>query len=155
MQYETKNRINLGAGNGGWAVRTDGIDAESTSPNVLMVYWELYSRTQQWFAARTIAEAMVSEFPGLPVGWLHRSLALYRLGRIAAALAGLEQAAERFPGEWRIAYNAAGCCCQLGDVAGAWDWLDQAIGLGNADVIKSSALDDPDFRPLWERLGRI
>jgi len=131
------------------------VDDQPLHPNALLVYWELYSRTKQWTSAHTIAEGLVLALPHQPIGWIYRSFALHRLGRVKPALAGLLEAAERFPDDWRIAYNAACYSCLLGDMALAWNWLDRAIELGNGDVIKSAALEDPNLRPLWARVGRV
>ena len=154
MQYDSTSRFDtelIGKGTEG-AV---GTEVEPLDLTALLGYWEVYSRTRLWTSAHTVAEAIVAAYPERPAGWIYRSVALFEVGRVRESLAGLIRAKDRFPDDWRIPYNAACCCCQLGDVAGAWNWIDQSIELGNSDVIKSAALDDPNFQPLWARLGQV
>lgn len=122
-------------------------------PHVLLAQWEIYSRSQQWPAAYAIAVALVHAMTEEPIGWIYRAFALDRMGRTADAAIALLPAARQFPKDWRIAYNLACYVCQGGDRAGAWNWLDRAIELGEPDTIKSIALDEPALRPLWEKLG--
>ena len=131
---------------------------ESTTvrhPNVLLVHWEIYARTEQWLAAYAVAQALIVTLPEEPIGWIYRSFALQKLGRVREAWQSLLPGARKFSRDWRIAYNLACYACQLGDIAGAWNWLDQAIALGNPDLIKSQALDEIGLKPLWERLGKV
>jgi Flp pilus assembly protein TadD len=123
-------------------------------PNFLLVQWEIHSRNGQWQAALNIAEALVAALPGEPIGWIYRSFALHKLGRVEEARQQLLTGARRFPADWRIAYNLACYVCQLGDFAGALNWLDRAMELGDADVLKSLALDEPAFQPLWQRASQ-
>ena len=106
-------------------------------------------------AAYAVAQALVMTLPEEPIGWIYRSFVLVKLGRVREARQCLLVGARKFPRDWRIAYNLACYNCQLADVAGAWNWLDQAIALGDADTIKSQALDDTGLKPLWARLGKI
>ncbi len=126
----------------------------SRHPNLLLVQWEIHFRNGHWLSACEIAEALVAALPGEPIGWVYRSFALHKLGRVHEARQHLLAAARRFPADWRIAYNLACYACQLGDIAGAWNWLDRAIQLGDADAVKSLALDEAAFHPLWQRTGQ-
>ena len=123
-------------------------------PNFLLVQWEIHSRNGQWQAALNIAEALIAALPAEPIGWIYRSFALHKLGRIEEARQQLLIGARRFPADWRIAYNLACYVCQLGDSAGALNWLDRAMELGDADTLKSLALDEPAFKPLWQRAAQ-
>ncbi len=128
---------------------------ERLHPHALLVHWEIYVRSKEWRGALAVAQALIVNLPGQPIGWIYRSFALQQLGQLSEAWSALRPAASRFPDDWRIAYNLACYSCQLGDKAEAWHWLDRAIELGDADLIKSLALDDPNFRPLWQRLGKL
>ena len=123
-------------------------------PNFLLVQWEIHSRNGQWQPALNIAEALVAALPAEPIGWIYRSFALHKLGRVEEARQQLLTAARRFPADWRIAYNLACYVCQLGDFAGALNWLDRAMELGDAGTLKSLALDEPAFQPLWQRASQ-
>ncbi len=123
-------------------------------PHVLLVHWEINVRNRQWPSACSTAQALIAALPQEPIGWIYRSFAWHQMGRIREAWLGLLPAAKRFPQDWRIAYNLACYAGESGDVAGAWNWLDRAIELGDADAIKSAALDEPSFKRLWAGLGK-
>lgn len=125
-----------------------------THPHLLLVYWERHTRSGQWQSALAVAESLVEALPQEPIGWLYRSFALQQLGRLREASQFLLKGARRFPADWRIAYNLASYACQLGDLAGAWNWLDRASLLVEADQVKSLALDDPGFKLLWKGIGQ-
>jgi predicted Zn-dependent protease len=124
----------------------------SVHPHVLLVHWEIYFRAGDWEAARAVAEALVVHLPDEPIGWIYRSFALKQLKRTEEAKDNLIPAARRFSEDWRIAYNLACYCSQLGDVAGAWNWLDRAIEIGDVEQIKIEALAEPALEPLLSRL---
>ena len=127
---------------------------EKIHPHALLVSWEMHTRSGQWQAAHDLAQALVAALPGEPIGWIYRAFALQKLGRFPEARQHLLAAARRFPADWRIAYNLACCVCQMGDMAGVWHWLERAIELGDADAVKSLALDEPSLKPLWEKVGQ-
>jgi tetratricopeptide (TPR) repeat protein len=143
-------------------MNTIDIDSESVAqgtqavfhPNILLVHWETHTRNRNWTAANNTALGIMNAMPAEPIGWIYRSFALCQLGRIAEAHENLLDAARRFPNDWRIPYNLASYTSKLGDRAGAWNWLDRAIELGDADAIKSLALEDPIFRSFWQELGQ-
>ena len=122
-------------------------------PHILLAHWEIHVRKRQWPSACNTAQALIAALPAEAIGWIYRSFAMQQMGRVHEAREGLLPATRRFPNDWRIAYNLASYASQLGDRASAWNWLDRAIELGDADAVKSAALDDPSFRPLWRALG--
>jgi Flp pilus assembly protein TadD len=128
--------------------------ANTLHPHLLLVRWEISSRRQDWASACNAAQALIAALPNDPIGWIYRSFALQQLGRLQDARDGLLAAARRFPADWRIAFNLASYVSLLGDHAGAWNWLDRAAELGNAETVKRLALDAPAFRALWPTLGR-
>ena len=117
-------------------------------PNVLLVHWETHLRRGQWSAASNTALALIAAMPGEPIGWIYRSFALQQLGLVREALENLLTAARRFPSDWRIAFNLATYASQLGDRAGAWNWLDRAIELGDPETVKALALESPNLQPI-------
>lgn len=125
-----------------------------THPHILLVHWERHSRSGHWQSALAVAESLVEALPLEPIGWIYRSFALQQLGRLQEASQLLLRGARKFPADWRIAYNLACYVCQLGDKAGAWNWLHRASELGEAVGVKSLALEDPCFKPLWERVDQ-
>ena len=52
-------------------------------------------------------------------------------------------------------YKLACYCCQLGDLKGAWKWLEQAIDVAGKKDIRTKALNDPDLEPLWVNIAEI
>lgn len=123
-------------------------------PHVLIVRYEVCSRTKKWDAAAEIAGALTQLEPQQPAAWVSLAYATRRKtgGGIPQARAILMQAMHAFPGEHIIAYNLACYDCQLGDLNAARAWLKKACALGDAGRIKLMALKDPDLKPLWPDL---
>lgn len=69
-----------------------------------------------------------------------------------AAFDLLRPAADRFPQDWLIAYNLACYTCQLRQMDTACEWLLRAAGEGDRKQILQMALDDPDLRPLRDKI---
>jgi Flp pilus assembly protein TadD len=120
-------------------------------PNVLLVRWELAVRAADWSSALALAKALIAALPAEPIGWLYHALAQQQVRQLPEARETLLAAARKFPTDWRIAYNLACCAAQWGDVAGAWNWLERAVELGDAAVIRSLAAEEPSLKQLWER----
>lgn len=150
METQTKNLSESTTVLGPREARHDQDLPTTVHPHVLLVEWEIHTRAGQWHSACAAAEALIAALPEEPIGWIHHSFALQQLGHLREARMHLLAAARIFPADWRIAYNLACYNCQLGDRAGAWNWLDESIRRGDADVIKSLALNEPSFKPLWE-----
>ena len=124
-------------------------------PLALLVRWEIYAMANHWEFAHTIAQGIVAIAPSEPIGWINRSFALHKLHRTPEAWIKLLPAAKKFPSEPFIAYNLACYACQIGYTKEAWNWLDKALAIGQAEEIKSQALDDPDLQPLWSEIGKL
>ena len=62
----------------------------------------------------------------------------------------LDEAAKLFPDDSMIQYNLACYCAQLGQLDAAKGYLDKSYELGDAKQTKLMALDDEDWKPLWE-----
>jgi Flp pilus assembly protein TadD len=81
--------------------------------------------------------------------------ALHEQKRTQEAWNVLLPVADKFPDDATIRYNLACYACQLGRLDQARAWLEKAFALGNARKMKLMALEDPDLRPLWEKIGEI
>jgi Flp pilus assembly protein TadD len=112
-------------------------------PNILLVHWEVQARARQWEAASSTAQALISALPEEPIGWIYHSFALTQLGCVREAFQNLLTAARRFPSDWRIAFNLASYAGLLGDRAGAYNWLDRAIELGDPETVEALVLETP------------
>ena len=62
----------------------------------------------------------------------------------------LDEAAKLFPDDSMIQYNLSCYCAQLGQLDAAQEHLDKSYELGDAKQNKLMALDDEDWKPLWE-----
>ncbi len=122
-------------------------------PNMLLVRWEIAVRARDWSSALAVAKALIAALPAEPIGWIYHAFAEQQLGQLPEARQTLLAAARKFPKDWRLAYNLACYTAQLGDVAGAWNWLENAFELGDAVIIKSLAAEEQSLKPLWERAG--
>jgi predicted Zn-dependent protease len=120
-------------------------------PNILLARWEIAVRAKDWSAASGIAKAVMAALPSEPLGWIYHGFAQHQLGQSQEARQTLLAAARKFPNDWRIAFNIACYTAQLGDAAGAWNWLDRAMELGDGAALKQLAVADPNLKPLWEK----
>jgi predicted Zn-dependent protease len=121
-------------------------------PQVLEVKWQIFARTESWDKSLPIAEAFCQAAPGLPQGWLHQAVSLYRLNRTQDAWNLLLPMATKFPRSWIIAYDLACYACQLDRVDEGRQWLRKAFRLGDPKEIKLLALADPDLKSLWPEI---
>ena len=122
-------------------------------PNILLVRWEIAVRAMNWALAIDIAKALIVALPTEPIGWIYHAFAEQQMGLILEARRTLLAGARKLPADWRIAYNIACYNAQLGDVAGAWNWLERAFELGDATIIKPLAAEEPSLKPLWQPAG--
>lgn len=124
-------------------------------PDVLSIRWQIYAKAGKWEMCVEIGQALVNTAPTIPDSWLHRSYALHELKRTQEAYELLEAAADLWPGNWLIHYDMACYSCQLGHQKEAWQWLEDAIDLGDPNKVKLMALDDPDLESFWAEIGEI
>ena len=148
----------------GWAMLGNAREAEREwehisplgrrDPDVLELGWSLYAQAQHWERALCVAQECIALAPDRPFGWIHRAYSLRRMsgGGLQLAWDALRPAAERFPNECLIPYNLACYAAQLNQLETAWDWLQKAMSLGNAQDLTAQALQDPDLAPLRDRL---
>src|SRR5258708_7092119 len=99
------------------------------------------------------AKAITQLAPERSFGSIHLSYALHELGRTMEAWQNLIAVSEKFPKLPVMLYNLACYSCRLGHLEAARKLLDKAIQHGDAKSIKLMALDDPDLKPLWDRIG--
>jgi tetratricopeptide (TPR) repeat protein len=121
-------------------------------PQVLEVKWQIFARTEKWDKSLPIAQAFCQVAPGLPQGWLHQAVSLYRLNRTEEAWKLLLPMAQKFPRSWIIAYDLSCYACQLGRLEEGRTWLKKAFRLGDPKEIKLLALADPDLKVLWPEI---
>jgi tetratricopeptide (TPR) repeat protein len=119
---------------------------------VLEITWQAFARTEKWDQSLPVAQTFCEIAPGLPEGWLHQAVSLYRLNRTEEAWKLLLPMAKKFPRSWVIAYDLACYACQLDRVPEARRWLRKAFKLGEASEVKLLALADPDLKILWPEI---
>ncbi len=110
---------------------------------------------QKWDYVADIANALCSILPESSFGPLHLAHALRKLDRTTSARDALLPVADKFPDEWRIPFQLACYCCQLGDRKQAWQWLERAIDVAEKFDIRIQALDEPDLEAIWVHVGEI
>jgi predicted Zn-dependent protease len=131
----------------------DQITAElQNDPQVLEVRWQVFARTDSWDKSLPVAQEFCKAAPGLPQGWLHQAVSLYRLNRTQEAWNLLLPFAQKFPRSWIIPYDLACYACQLAKVDEGRHWLRRAFRLGDAKEVKLLALADPDLKMLWPEI---
>ena len=125
----------------------------SNHPQVLEVNWQIFARTDKWDKSLPIARAFCEAAPGLPQGWLHQAVSLYRLNRTQDGWTLLLPMAEKFSNSWIIAYDLACYACQLERLEDGRHWLKRAFRLAeDQKEVKLLSLADPDLKALWPEL---
>jgi predicted Zn-dependent protease len=122
-------------------------------PQVLEAKWQIFARTDSWDKSLPIAQTFCQVAPGLPQGWLHQAVSLYRLNRTQEAWDLLLPMAKKFPKSWIVPYDLACYACQLNKMDEARSWLRKAFRRGeNLHEVKTLALADPDLKALWPEI---
>lgn len=164
MKLEPPNTLHLRAALG-WLELGNHLEANEelekitptlrAHPHVLDVRWRIYAAAKQWEPCVDLARALTKLVPDELVGWIHLAFTLHALKRTKEAWETLLPVADKFAGEWLVSYNLACYAATLGDLKSAWNRLERAFEIGDADKIKLKALGDPDLEPLWAQIGEI
>ena len=121
-------------------------------PQVLEVKWQVFARLENWDKSLPVAQIFCEVAPGLPQGWLHQAVSLYRLNRTEEAWNLLLPMARKFPRSWIIAYDLACYACQLNRLDEGRQWLRRAFRLGEPREVRLLSLADPDLKSLWPEI---
>jgi tetratricopeptide (TPR) repeat protein len=121
-------------------------------PDVLEIRWQIYAKEKKWEPCVDIAAALIKLVPEKCDGWIHRSFALHELRRAQEAFENLFPAADKFPDVWTIPYNLACYCSQLQKLEATQEWFKKAMAI-NEEIVKGTAIDDPDLQPLWDSMS--
>ena len=116
-------------------------------PDVLRVRCLIYSAARKWDIAPEVANAVTK--------LVELAYALHKSKRTEEARKVLLLIVDRFPDNYRIRYNLACYCCQLGELTEARDWLLRAFELPGGLDLRRRALDDPDLKPLWQQIDCV
>ena len=126
-----------------------GLDPDLEVAGVLRC--DLLSRQSRWEEMRSLAEGLARKSPEGSQWWISWAYAVRRTESVEAAREILAEARRLHPEEAIIVYNLACYASVDGDLEGARDLLDEAIGLD--PVCKEMAAKDDDLKPLF-RSGR-
>jgi len=124
-------------------------------PDVLEVLWEISARSGDWDRCVDLATKLVKAAPARLQGYIQRAYALHRVKRTQDAWDILFPVAEKFPTDATIKYNLACYATQLGRLWEGEQWLKLAFTTGDEKELRSLALQDPDLKSLWEKIGEI
>jgi tetratricopeptide (TPR) repeat protein len=135
------------------ALELDQLSAALQSdPDVLELRWAALASAKKWEACLETGNLLVKLAPDRPTAWKHRSVALHFLKRTQEAYDQIFPAIDKFPKDWVIRYDFACYCAQLGKLDEARAQLNKAFEFGEAQKVRSMALEDPDLKPLWPEL---
>ncbi len=126
--------------------------AQQNRLEVLGTRWSITADLKLWDECVGIATRIVELAPKNVFGWIHRSYALHEMKRTQEARDLLLPAVRRFPKNETIPYNLACYECQLGNEAGARQWLKRAMVRSDPEGIRQQALEDPDLQSLWPEI---
>lgn len=129
--------------------------AMQARPDVLGIRWQIHAAAKRWEPAMEIARAIATATPESPLGWIHWAYALHELKRTREAYEVASAVAAKFPKETTLHYNLACYACQLGKLEEAKVWLKQAMAIAGQEEIRTTALSDPDLKPLWKQIGKM
>jgi tetratricopeptide (TPR) repeat protein len=124
-------------------------------PEVLLVRWQFHAAQKDWEPALEIAVSLTRVAPESPFGWVHSSFCLHELKRTQEARDNLITVLGRFPQDPLMRYNLACYECQLGRMEQALDWLQKAFLIGDARKLREMALEDPDLKPLMDKIREM
>ena len=124
------------------------LKAARLHPSTLLARWEIAKCSRDWPAAITLAKALMITLPDEPVGWIYQGVAQHATGQVEEARETLLTAAREFPNDWQVAYNLACYSAELGDVAGAQNWLDRAMEVGDPAIVRCCATNEWSLRSL-------
>lgn len=137
---------------GDWQSALDELNGISPEfrdhPDALDLRWAIHAKARNWTACVEVGLALKKLAPARETSWIHHAYALHEMKRTQDAWDSLAPAAEKFPTEPAVFYNLACYACQLGRLDEARSLLDQALKLGDADLMRMDALEDPDLAPL-------
>jgi hypothetical protein len=119
-------------------------------PDVLDLWWLIYSHHEKWDMCLDIASAIVKMAPDRSSGWVDKAYSLRWSGAgVNKAQTVLHEAAKKFPVDWTIQYNLACYCALLHQRVEAKNHLRKACALGESVTVLGMARDDADLESLW------
>ena len=124
---------------------------------VLVVRWEIHSKTGDWCSAHAVAKDLVELNKDSAAAWLHLAYATRRIdtGGLQPAWNILLPTVDQFPEEPTIPFNLACYAAQMGRLTEAWNWFQEAVRRsGNHRAMVKMATADKDLEPIWDRIKR-
>ncbi len=134
------------------AAELDAIPKDrAMSCEVLALRITLYQRRAQWPELSTASAELARQRPQDAGAWVIWAYATRRADSLEAAERILREAKVLHPNEATIIFNLGCYHCQRGDLAGAQQFVDQAIAMDSK--FRELAATDPDLAPLREARG--
>jgi tetratricopeptide (TPR) repeat protein len=123
-------------------------------PCVLEMRWIIYAKQEKWELASEVARSLSEMLPNDSFGFIHYAFSLHELKRTKEAWGVLIPVVDKFA-DFIIRYNLACYACQLGNLDESMQWLEKAVELSGRKEIRHMALEDPDLKPLWDKIREI
>jgi hypothetical protein len=127
----------------------------SGHPEVIKARWKLYSEIKGEKGTQVIAD-IISELDLTSVmsqvQSTRRSISIARRSKPSGETV---MASVKLPLLFAVPYNLACYACQLGNLKEAWEWLQVAVELCDAEEIRNLAINDPDLEPLWDQVREL
>ena len=120
--------------------------------DVLLNKWNAHLKMRDWTSCVAVSKLLIQLDPNDPCGWINQSNALFFSGSPEKAYAELVLVADRFPFNPSFPYNLSCYLSQMMRLDEAWTWFKQALQVGDRDKIISLALNDPDLKPIWNKI---
>ncbi|MBI2947202.1 MAG: tetratricopeptide repeat protein [Verrucomicrobia bacterium] len=124
-------------------------------PEVIKARWKLYSEIKGEKGTQVIADIISELDLSSVLSQVHRTRGFNVTLRRPRPSGETVMASLKLPLLFAVPYNLACYACQLGNLKEAWEWLQVAVELCDAEEIRNLALNDTDLEPLWDQIREL
>ena len=122
-------------------------------PDVLSLRWHICQRAKAWEDCLVLARQLTESSPNDPRGWIALAQTHYYGQQYEVAYDLAVSKITTFPRHWPLYYDSACYACLTGRLDQAKQFLQLAMAFGDADSVRSRAVEDPDLATLWKEAG--
>jgi tetratricopeptide (TPR) repeat protein len=116
---------------------------------VLHLRWSILSKLKKWDRCLVVGRALTAGYPRDPCSWRLLAETYYLMGDFEKAYRVAAANAADFPNSWNLLYDAACYSCLIGKFEEAQRYFNMALDVGDSELIRQQALDDPELKALW------
>jgi tetratricopeptide (TPR) repeat protein len=121
-------------------------------PDVLALRWQIYRKAGKYEVCLDLSTTLYQVNPRELTWVVLHAQSHYHLKRYQEAYDLLVQAVASNPHNWSAHYDLACYACLLGRLEEAQKLLHRAMELGDENLVRTIALDDPDLERFWSSM---